>query len=359
MADHRSSDTRAQAPFSFSSLSSSSFLASGQGTGTNTDPPRQTFATVPADAGSTLAAALRPRLADQSWSAVRRLCETGKVWVDGVVALDPALRLLHPSTIELRMRAPRPRTTQPGFTVVHEDAHLIVIEKPAGISSVPFERKETGTALDLIRDHWRAQHLPATSRPLYTVHRLDKETSGLLCFAKTRTAEAGLHRIFQRHLARRTYLALAHGRVEAGRIESRLVPDRGDHLRGSTRNPQLGQHAITHVEVVEHLAAATLCRIRLETGRTHQIRIHLSEAGHPVVGDAVYTRDRLLRGEPLLPAERMMLHAETLGFSHPASEAPLLFESPPPPAFARVVDALRPPPAPAPGPAKPGMKPAR
>lgn len=305
------------------------------------DAGAQTFTTEASDRGTTLAAALRARLPDQTWSIVRRLCETGKVRVDGVVTLDPAHRLLHPSTIELRMRAPRPREVEPGFAVVFEDAHLIVIEKPAGISSVPFESKETGTALDLIRAHWRAQHLPATARPLHVVHRLDKETSGLLCFGKTRTAEVGLHQIFQHHLARRTYLALAHGQVAPGRIESRVVPDRGDHLRGSTRNPHLGQHAVTHVEVVERLPTATLCRIRLETGRTHQIRIHLSEASHPVVGDEVYTRDRLKRGLPLLPAERMMLHAETLGFAHPASRAPLFFESPPPPAFVQTLEALR------------------
>jgi 23S rRNA pseudouridine1911/1915/1917 synthase len=278
---------------------------------------------------------------DQSWSTVRRLCASGKIRVGGVLTLDPARRLSHPTTIDVDMTAPRPRELQPGFGVRFEDAHLIVIEKPAGVSSVPFERKETGTALDLIRDHWRGQHLPATTRPLFTVHRLDKETSGLLCFAKTRAAEAGLHQVFQRHLALRSYLALAHGQVEPGRIESRLVPDRGDHLRGSTRNPHLGQHAVTHVEVLERLPEASLCRIRLETGRTHQIRIHLSEAGHPVVGDQVYARDRLRRGEPLLEADRMMLHAETLGFAHPVTGAPLSFESPPPPAFARAVEDLR------------------
>jgi 23S rRNA pseudouridine1911/1915/1917 synthase len=225
--------------------------------------------------------------------------------------------------------------------MVFEDAHLVVIEKPAGVSSVPYERKETGTALDLIRASWRAQKRAATVTPLYTVHRIDKETSGLLCFAKTRLAERGLHRVFQQHLAEREYLACAQGRVASGRIESFIVPDRGDGLRGSARVPGQGQRAVTHVEVLERLPLATLCRVRLETGRTHQIRIHLSEQGHPIVGDAVYTRDLLRRGGRPLPADRMMLHAATLAFAHPVTTHPLSFRTDPPPDFVATLDRLR------------------
>ena len=280
-----------------------------------------------------MAAELRGRLTGQSWSAVRRLCETGKVRVDGGLVLDPATRVPPGADVTIDMAAPRPREEVAGFRVVFEDAHLIVIEKPAGITSVPYERKETGTALDLIRAHWRARKRRATATPLYTVHRLDKETSGLLCFAKTRAGEHGLHQIFQRHLATRAYLTVAHGAVRGGRIESRLIPDRGDGLRGSTRDPEDGQHAVTHVEVLERLAAATYCRVRLETGRTHQIRIHLAESGHPVVGDSVYTRDLVARGERPLPSERLMLHATTLGFDHPVTGEHVDFVAEPPPDF--------------------------
>jgi 23S rRNA pseudouridine1911/1915/1917 synthase len=283
-----------------------------------------------------LAATLRTRFPEQSWNAVRRLCETGKVRVDDAVVLDPSTRIAPEARVDVNLNAPKPRTVTPGFRVEYEDAHLIVIEKPAGTSSVPYERKEAGTALDLIRAHWRSgprRGAGATTTPLYTVHRLDKETSGLLCFAKTRAAERGLHEIFQQHLAARSYLAVAHGTVAPGRIESRLIPDRGDGLRGSTRDLRQGQHAVTHVEVLQHLAAATLCRVRLETGRTHQIRIHLSEAGHPIVGDAVYTRDLAASGRPLLPTERMMLHAATLGFAHPVTARRIELESAPPPEF--------------------------
>jgi 23S rRNA pseudouridine1911/1915/1917 synthase len=291
-----------------------------------------------APAGVTVAAALRPHLPGKSWREVRRLCERGKVTVGGVVELDPARRLGGGEAIEVRGDAPVPAPPPvEGFRVVFEDGHLVVIEKPQGVSSVPYERRESGTALDLIRDSWRRQKRPATATPLYTVHRLDKDTSGLLCFAKTRLAEKGMHTIFQRHLAEREYQAVAHGAVESGRIESVLVADRGDGLRGSTRRREEGQRAVTHVEAVARLPQATVCRVRLETGRTHQIRIHLSERGHPLVGETVYIRDYV---RPLLPAARLMLHAATLGFDHPVTGRALTFRAEPPKDYLLVLERL-------------------
>jgi 23S rRNA pseudouridine1911/1915/1917 synthase len=299
-------------------------------------PPDLAFAAMP---GVTLAAALRERLPDRSWRDVRRLVERGKVTVGGAVELDPARRLAGGESIELRAAAPTPAAPAPeGFKLVFEDGHVVIIEKPQGVSSVPYERKESGTALDLIRDAWRRQKRDATSTPLYTVHRIDKDTSGLLCFAKTRLAERGLHLVFQRHLADREYLAVANGAVESGRIESQLVADRGDGLRGSTRHRGEGQRAVTHVEAIERLPQATLCRVRLETGRTHQIRIHLAEQGHPLVGETVYIRD--LARTPL-PADRLMLHAATLGFEHPVTKQPLTFRAEPPKDYLMILDRLR------------------
>jgi len=293
------------------------------------------------DAG-TLAAALRRRLPGRSWSDVRRLCETGKVSLDGQVALDPAARVRAGQALSIEMNAPKPRVLTPGFRIVHDDAHLVVIEKPSGVSSVPYERKETGTAMDLVRDAWRAAGRRATATPLYVVHRIDKDTSGLLCFAKTRLGERGLHTIFQRHEATREYLAVAEGRVESRRIESYLVADRGDGIRGSSRHRDQGQHAVTHVTALAPLRGATLCRVRLETGRTHQIRIHLAEAGHPLVGETVYVRDLLRAGGTPIPAARLMLHAATLGFIHPVSGARLDFRAEPPDDFLAIQRDLTP-----------------
>ena len=293
-----------------------------------------------ADEGATVAAALRRQLAGHSWEQVRRLCTTGKVFVDDERALDPARRLRAGQRVSLNRAAPRPDPTPAGFRLVFEDAHLVVIDKPSGISSVPYDRKETGTAMDLIRAVWRRKGKRATATPLYIVHRIDKDTSGLLCFAKTRLAERGLHTVFQRHTATRTYLAVAEGDVGAMRIESNLAADRGDGIRGSTRHADQGQHAVTFVEPVRRLRDVTLCRVRLETGRTHQIRIHLSERGHPLVGETVYIRDLLRAGKTPISAPRLMLHAATLGFRHPVTNVALAWTALPPADFVAVFESL-------------------
>ena len=316
--------------------------------------------------GVTLAAFLKARTS-VAWSVAKRQIAAGKVFVDGVCATAVDLRLAAGQTVELRAHAQRPRDPDREGVLVHDDAHVVVIDKPSGVNSVPYEDRETGTAMDLVRDAWRQRGRRATVTPLYIVHRLDKDTSGLLCFAKTRLAERGLHTIFQRHQATREYLAVAEGRVESRRIESTLVADRGDGIRGSTRHAGQGQHAVTFVEVIKYgdpqrvpmppreglrsgkpssahaievTARATLCRVRLETGRTHQIRIHLSEAGHPLVGETVYIRDLLRAGRTPLPAARLMLHAATLGFIHPVTGAQLDFRCEPPADFADILGEL-------------------
>jgi 23S rRNA pseudouridine1911/1915/1917 synthase len=291
----------------------------------------------------TLAAALRVCMPERSWRQVRELCASGKVRINGERVLEPAHRLSGGEHIAWNMGKPDPRRRleRPGFRIVHEDGHLVVIEKPEGVSTVPYERKETGSALDLIRDVWRRQGKRATVVPLYTVHRIDKDTSGLVCFAKTKLAERGLHQIFKNHLAEREYIAVAQGHVRSGRIESRLIENRGDGLRGSSRHAHDGQQAITHVEAVERFPSATLCRVRLQTGRTHQIRIHLAEQGNPLVGETVYIRDLLRRGGKPIACPRLLLHAATLGFDHPVTGQRLQFTADLPPDFAAEVEKLR------------------
>jgi 23S rRNA pseudouridine1911/1915/1917 synthase len=274
---------------------------------------------------------------------VRRLCTTGKVRLDGETARDPAVRLTAGQQVSLHMAAPKPSTAPEGFRIAFEDGHVVVIDKPSGISSVPYDRKETGTAMDVLRAAWRKAGKRATATPLYVVHRIDKDTSGLLCFAKTRLAERALHQVFQRHTADRCYLAVAEGQVGATRIESRLVADRGDGIRGSAgpRHPRdAGQLAVTHVEPLRQLRGATLCRVRLETGRTHQIRVHLSERGHPLVGETVYNRDAYRQGRKLIAAPRLMLHAALLGFPHPVTGAPIELRAAPPADFMTVLESL-------------------
>ena len=302
------------------------------------------FVVAAADEGATVAAALRRQLrqgADgPSWEQVRRLCATGKVFVDDERALDPARRVRAGQRVAVNQTAPRPDPTPPGFRIVFEDGHIVVVDKPSGMSSVPYDRKETGTAMDAIRAVWRRRGKRATATPLYIVHRIDKDTSGLLCFARTRLAERALHAVFQRHTAARHYLAVAEGDVGAMRIESNIAPDRGDGIRGSTRHVDQGQNAVTFVEPIRRLAKATLCRVRLETGRTHQIRIHLSERGHPLVGETVYIRDLLRAGKAPISAPRLMLHAARLGFPHPVTGVALDWNVPPPADFVAVFQSL-------------------
>jgi 23S rRNA pseudouridine1911/1915/1917 synthase len=235
------------------------------------------------------------------------------------------------------MAAARPRDPEREGVLVYDDAHVVVIEKPAGVSSVPYEEREVGTAMDLIRGAWRRMGKPATSVPLHVVHRIDRATSGLLAFAKTKRAELGLAAQLRAHTMERMYLCVAHGAVTAGTIESYLVADRGDGLRGSTTRIEQGKRAVTHVAVRETLRGATLCEVRLETGKTHQIRIHFAESGHPLVGETVYIRDF---AGPMIPASRLMLHAATLGFAHPVTGERVALVSEPPPDFAAIATTL-------------------
>jgi 23S rRNA pseudouridine1911/1915/1917 synthase len=186
--------------------------------------------------------------------------------------------------------------------------------------------------------------LGAPTRPVIAVHRIDRDTSGLVVFARTRSAADHLSKQFRKHTVDRRYLALTRGVPPSGRIESVLVRDRGDGRRGSTdkTNPPDGQRAVTHVTVLESLDAFALVECRLETGRTHQVRIHLGEAGAPLCGERIY--DRPVNGKPLpdgTGARRPMLHAARLGLIHPETGDTMTWEVPPSGDFARLLQRLR------------------
>jgi len=295
------------------------------------------FAAPEGRGGQPLDRLLRERHEGSSWAEVRRLIETGKVSVNGQVQRETAARVAGGAQIELRMAAARHREGPrlPQGAIVHVDPHVVVVKKPAGISTVPYDENETGTLDELVR-----AELGRKEAPLGIVHRIDKETSGLVLFARNLAAKLDLKNQFRVHSVRRRYRAIVHGSIQDRTIASRLVQDRGDGRRGSTNNPILGRESITHVFFREALAGATLIECRLETGRTHQIRIHLSEAGHPLVGERVYAKHN---PHPTLAAPRLMLHALQLGFRHPATNLELDFEEPLPSDFLEVLARLRPP----------------
>ena len=255
------------------------------------------------------------------------------------------------SAEETSRRGQAPPLASHGIVVRYIDDAIVVVEKPAGLTTVRHadEAAKFGqrakrflpeTLADLLPGLLRARNPKLQGRPR-AVHRLDKETSGLVVFALTQAAERHLGQQFRGHGTGRRYLALVRGKAVEARIDSHFVSDRGDARRGSSKDGK-GQHAVTHVRVVEDLGAFTLVECRLETGRTHQVRIHLGEQGTPLCGERVY--DRPIHGKPLLDdsgAKRPMLHAAYLAINHPVSGKRMEWESPPPEDMDRLLRRLR------------------
>ncbi len=314
----------------------------------------QTFQIPAEQEGVTVAALLRVHLPDHSWNQVRRVVETRRVRIGGDLCLDPARRLREGETVELLgVPGPAPRANQ-AIVIRYLDAHVVVVEKPSGVSTVRHPTERTWNARrkalsptleDLVpsliaRQEGRRQK--GTLPRLRIVQRLDKDTSGLVVFARSVAGERGLGKQFHAHTVKRRYLAIVPGSVLSQRITSRLMRDRGDGRRGSTNNPTLGKEAITHIDVVERIGAYTLLSCRLETGRTHQIRIHLAELGHPICGDKVYhLKPDGERRPDASGAPRLALHAAELGFEHPETKKELLWSMPLPPDLEAFFDRLR------------------
>lgn len=291
------------------------------------------------------------------WSVAKRLVLSGRVRVDGAVVADPGERVKRGSTVVMSPGAQRltagptsgagsaPAVQLERRRLVHLDPHVVVVDKPPGINTVPFEEGERGALVDRLAVALHRWGLAPAHAPLFTVHRLDRETSGLLVFGRTWLAQRHLSALFRAHTVERTYVALVHGLFVGERTyDTVLVDDRGDGLRGSAKGrvpDHVGRRAVTHARDLVNLKAeggATLVECRLDTGRQHQIRIHLAEAGHPVVGDRVYARG--YQG-PRIEAPRVMLHAKTLGFTHPARpEETVRFTAPEPEDFTAVARRL-------------------
>jgi 23S rRNA pseudouridine1911/1915/1917 synthase len=317
-------------------------------------PPLDPFPISADEDGVTLAGLLRKRFPDLSWSRVRRLIDTRHVRIGGEVCRDPARRVHEGETVELLHQSAAPPRRKEAVALRHLDEHVVVVEKPSGLSTVRHpqerdwdrQRKALSPTLEdivpaLIAREERRRHKGPQLR-LRIVQRLDKETSGLVVFARTVLAERVLGKQFHAHTVMRRYLAVVPGLVPSQRIATRLVRNRGDGRRGSTSHPELGKEAVTHIEVVERLPGFTLLGCRLETGRTHQIRIHLAELGHPVCGEKVYNHQLDISVLPdASAAPRLALHATELGFVHPATNEDLHWTMPLPPDLQALVERLR------------------
>ncbi len=331
----------------------------------------QIFHVSAADKHPTLAAALRHWLPKQSWSQIKRLIELRHVLINGNLCLDAGRRLQANEVVKLLSQPAVAPPKEHDVRVQYLDEHVIVVDKPAGVTTNRHReerawssrRKQIQPTLDELLPRIIAQIEGRRGKkgvlpPVRAVHRLDRETSGLIVFARTHDAERILAAQFRKHTTHRRYVAIVAGNVEAQTITSQLVRDRGDGRRGSTKEPGVGKTAVTHVKPIEctegvenqraavksknptsgiqhpasgiarHSDTYTLIQCRLETGRTHQIRIHLSELGHPVCGDKLYRNPPF---KPPMPdqsgAYRLALHAAELGFVHPITGKTLRFQS--------------------------------
>jgi 23S rRNA pseudouridine1911/1915/1917 synthase len=315
--------------------------------------PRRRFVVTRQQAGRALLDVLCAALRLKHAEALHRLRQR-QVLVDGRPCAVGRRQVRAGQRIELLEPGPQREGTAPrpahGIAIRHVDAEVVVVDKPAGLTTVRHadEAAEFGararrflppTLVDLLPGLLPDQG--SKRGRLRAVHRLDKETSGLVVLARTPAAERALGQQFRSHGVGRHYAALVRGRAEDRRIESHLVRDRGDGRRGSGPGGE-GQHAVTHVRVLERLGDFTLVECRLETGRTHQVRIHLAESGTPLCGERVYDRPVHGAAQPdPSGARRPMLHAASLDFEHPASGKRLHFSAALPRDLAALLRRLR------------------
>ena len=273
----------------------------------------------PASAGARLDRWLSERLTDLSRARLQSLIRGGLVRVDGA-ASKAAHRLRGGERVEIEVPPPADETLTPEpvpLSLVYEDPHVLVVDKPAGMVVHPGAGRSGGTLAAAILAHAPTTAGVGGPRRPGIVHRLDKDTSGLLVVAKTPQAYDDLVEQLASRTVTRCYLAVVHGRVRANEavVDAPIGRHPTDRVKMAIRPAGRGKRAVTRYRVLERFADFTLLEVRLETGRTHQIRVHLASLGHPVVGDSVYGKPRT---RSPIPLDGYALHATGLAFVHPA-----------------------------------------
>ena len=318
-------------------------------TGDRAEPPsseRLHLTVSAADAGARLDQFLAARLGDRTRSQIQRLIRAGRVALDRTAA-RPGAAVRAGDVVHVDIPAPAPATPRPEalpLEVVHDDADLVVVDKPAGMVVHPAAGHADGTLVNALLHH--VQDLSGIGGELRPgiVHRLDRGTSGLLVVAKHDRAHAELARQFAEREVEKEYVALVWGLVQQGRrIDLPIGRDPVDRKRISTRSRR-AREAVTRVVLAERLDGVTLVRVAIATGRTHQIRVHLSAVGHPVVGDPLYGGRRRRPPPHLRVVQRLhrpFLHAARLAFTHPRDGRRLVVSCALPDDLRGLADAIR------------------
>jgi 23S rRNA pseudouridine1911/1915/1917 synthase len=306
-------------------------------------------ATIAGDAiGWRLDRALASALPTLSRERVKALISSGGVAGPAGLVRDPAVKALA-GDYAVTIPDPKPAHNEAqdiALEIVHEDEHLLIVDKPAGMVVHPAAGNFDGTLVNALLHHCagRLSGIGGVARP-GIVHRIDKDTSGLLVVAKTDVAHEGLAAQFAKHDIDRRYLAITTGIPipTAGTVDAPLARSAANRKKIAVVADGRGKRAVTHYRIVEPLKGAALVECRLETGRTHQVRVHMASIGHPLLGDPVYGRPRGEHRELLkrLDFERQALHAAELGFVHPVTKLKLAFKSALPSDIQELFGALR------------------
>ena len=280
---------------------------------------------------------------------VKALIAQGKVALDGVIATQPSLKVAAGAAYSIELPPPEPAAAQAQdipLAVVHEDEHLIVVDKPAGMVVHPAAGNPDSTLVNALLYHCRGQlsGIGGVARP-GIVHRIDKDTSGLIVAAKTDIAHEGLAAQFADHSIHRLYQAItARWPLPlAGTVTGNIGRSNTDRKKMAIVTDGRGKRAVTHYRTIERLHEAALVECRLETGRTHQVRVHMASIGNPLLGDPFYGRtpQSLRSALKTHGFSRQALHAAELGFVHPVDQERLQFASPMPADMARLIEELR------------------
>jgi 23S rRNA pseudouridine1911/1915/1917 synthase len=302
----------------------------------------------PAHAGWRLDRALADAVPTLSRERLKALIRSGAVEAQGTAGRDPALKVKGDEALRVAVPEPTPAHNEPQdipLTIVFEDEHLLVVDKSAGLVVHPAAGNFDGTLVNALLHHCAGQlsGIGGVARP-GIVHRIDKDTSGLLVVAKTDVAHEGLAKQFAAHSIDRRYLAIVSGvpKTGSGTVDAPLARSAVNRKKIAIVEGQRGKRAVTHWKRLELLSDAALVECRLETGRTHQVRVHMASIGHPLVGDPVYGRAGKTHGKLLkeLGFQRQALHAAELGFTHPVTKHRLSFSSPVPPDMQELKRAL-------------------